>query len=211
MKKSESTITTIVGMRRCGKSTLTHALANQSKFSRKIVFDMVAEWEGNFIYVESFDEFANIWRENFHKSSYTIIVRFPFGQDAGSVIKLETDIVKLVYVTGKDSELETCLVFEESQFYFPNSGLHPINMHLLTTGRHAHINIIANSQRPAGISKLLISQSEDIYIGRLFEANDMNYLYESVGELAYQARDLKQLEFIHYPVGRPEDIATICL
>jgi len=210
-KKSDASIITIVGMRGCGKSTLTQRLASDTKYNRKIVFDMVQEWEGKFIYVETFDEFSNVWRENFHKPSFTIVIRFEFGSEAKQIIKLQTDIVRLVYLTGRDSEIYTCLVFEEAQFYFPNSGLHPTNMHLLTTGRHAFIDVIANSQRPASINKLLISQSAEIYIGQLFESNDMNYLYESVGDLAFEARSLQKLEFIYYPVGIPEKIGIITL
>jgi energy-coupling factor transporter ATP-binding protein EcfA2 len=168
VKKSDAAITTIVGMRGCGKSTLTQCLASDKKYQRKIVFDMVMEWEGLYMYAETLEEFSNLWRENFHKRAFTIIIRFEFGSDIKNIIKLQTDIVRLVYLTGRDSELYTCLIFEEAHYYFPNSGLHPINMGLLTTGRHAFIDVIANSQRPASISKLLISQSEKIYIGSLF-------------------------------------------
>lgn len=210
-KKSDASIVTIVGMRGCGKSTLTQKLASNKKYSRKVVFDMVMEWEGNYHYVNSYTEFSNVWRENFNKEAFTIVVRFNFGSDQKEIIKTQTDIVRLMYLTGRDSELYTAIIFEEAQFYFPNTGLHPINMHLLTTGRHAFIDIIANSQRPASISKLLISQSAEIYIGQLFESNDMNYLYDSVGDLAFHARELEKLSFIYYPVGIPEKIAVITL
>lgn len=211
MKKSDASIVTIVGMRGCGKSTLTQQIAKQSKYNRKVVFDMVQEWNGAFLYANSYDEFANLWRENFHKKHFTIIIRYVFGIDAHEIIETQTRITKLIYLTGRDSEVETVLIFEEAQFYFPNMGLHPVNMHLLTTGRHAFINIIANTQRPASISKLLISQSQEIYIGQLYEMNDIKYLYETVGELALEARSLQQLEFIYYPIGKHEQIKIITL
>jgi len=194
-------------MRGCGKSTLTKRLAQSHP--RKIVFDFVQEWDDGTHYVFSFDEFANIYREIFHKPSFTIIVRFNFGEEEKKIIKIQTDISKLVYLNGRDSQLETCLIFEEAQFYFPTHGLHPSNMHLLTTGRHAFINIIANTQRPASISKLLLSQSKEVYLGSLYEMNDIKYLYDSVGELALEARNLKPMEFIYYPVGNHENIQII--
>lgn len=202
-------MSTIVGMRGCGKSTLTQRLADSH--NRKIIFDFVREWSGNFRYAKNFEEFSNHFRECFHESKYTIIIQFEFGTPQEEIIETQTKIVSLVYRTGHDSELETCIIFEEAQFYFPNHGLHPVNLHLLTTGRHAFINVIANSQRPASINKLLISQSKDVYIGQLFESNDIKYLYDSVGDIAFEAKNLKQFEFIYYPVGNPEGIQVIAL
>jgi len=207
MKRRDSSITTVLGMRGCGKSTLTRALSRSHP--RKIVFDMVQEWNDGTHYVHTFDEFANVFREVFHKPAYTIIVRYEFGESQEKIIKLQTEIVKLVYLNGRDSEIQTCLIFEEAQFYFPTHGLHPANMHLLTTGRHAHIDILANTQRPASISKLLLSQSKEVYIGSLFEMNDIKYLYDSVGEIALQAREIPPMNFIYYPVGNHENIQII--
>lgn len=207
-RQSEASIVTILGMRRCGKSTLTHFLSQSEKYSRKIVFDMVNEWHGTHS-VTSFDEFTNIWREVFHKKEFTIVVKFGIGVNEEQIIDTQTKITELVYRTGIDAEIETCLIFEEAQFYFPNNGLHHVNMHLLTTGRHAHINIIANTQRPASISKLLISQSEEIYIGSLYEINDIKYLYGTIGELAELAREIPMRNFIYFPVGRSNDVSII--
>ena len=208
-KFSDASITTILGMRGCGKSTLTKLLARSHP--RKIVFDFVQEWDDGTHYVESREEFENIFREVFNKPSYTIIVRFQFGESQQKITEIQTQIAKLVYVVGRDSEIETCLIFEEAQFYFPTHGLAPENMHLLTTGRHAFINIIANTQRPASISKLLLSQSKEVYIGSLYEMNDIKYLYDSVGELALEARNIQPMEFLYYPIGNHEGISIIQL
>lgn len=205
---SDSYIITILGRRGSGKSTLTRILSENEKFSRKIVFDIVNEWQGTHV-AHTFEEFANIWQNTFHLDSYTIVVKFGIGTDEQKIVETQTKITELVYRTGVDSELETCLIFEEAQFYFPNFGLHRVNMHMLTTGRHAHINIIANTQRPASIHKLLISQSQAIYVGSLYELNDIKYLYGSIGELAEEASKLPPGEFIYYPVGKPEEIAVI--
>ena len=194
-------------MRGCVKSTLTKKLAESHP--RKIVFDFVQEWHDGTHYVNSYEEFCNIWREIFHASHYTIIVRYEFGISQEQITKTQTDICKLIYLTGRDSQVETTIIFEEAQFYFPTHGLASENMHLLTTGRHAFINIIANTQRPASISKLLLSQSKEVYIGSLYEMNDIKYLYDSVGELALEARNLKPMEFIYYPIGDRQKISII--
>lgn len=207
MKKSDASVTAILGMRGSGKSTLTRSLADSHP--RRVIFDIMKEWNGPFYYARTFDEFANHWRDHSHDPSFTIVVRFPEFSSPETIIELQTQITKLVYLTGQDSETDVCMIFEEAQFYFPNQGLHPVNMHLFTTGRHAHISIIANSQRPALITKLLLSQSEEIYVGKLYEANDIAYLRDCVGDLAFQARELQSLHFIYYPVGHPENIGIV--
>jgi len=205
-RQSEAKIITILGMRRCGKSTLTHILAESHK--RKIVFDTVNEWHGTHT-VRSFLEFTNIWREVFHQDDYTIVVKFGIEHTEDQIVETQTKITELIYRTGTDSEIETTIIFEEVQFYLPNNGLHHINKHLLTTGRHAFINIIANSQRPALISKALISQSEEIYIGPLYEMNDIKYLHGTIGDLSDIVSDLPMRTFLYYPVGKPENITLI--
>ena len=208
MKHSSASITFVCGMRGCGKSTLTHQLANHH--ARKIVFDYVDEWnQPENCVVKSYDEFANIFREVFTRDQYTIVVKFAFGTPPDDIKDISSQIITLLFKTGKDSEIEACLVFEEAQFYFPNHTLEPAFMSLLTIGRHEHLNIIANTQRPASVSKLLISQAKDIYIGQLYESNDIKYLHETVGALADEARNLKQLEFIHYPIGDHKNVAIV--
>jgi energy-coupling factor transporter ATP-binding protein EcfA2 len=209
-KQSDSKIITVVGLRGSGKSTLTRILAEP--YAKRVIFDITEEWnDSQFRYVHNFKEFAAVYREIFTEETYTIIVRFEFGL-SDDIIHQETDqIISLLYKAGKDTELESLIVFEEAHNYFPNHTLSPLMRSLLTQGRHAHINIIANTQRAASISKLLISQSAEVYMGQQFESNDINYLRETCGEIAEEASQLKKLEFIFFPVGDKENIALVDL
>lgn len=207
---SQSTIAVILGMRGCGKSTMTRIKSSQHP--RLIVFDIVDEWnDDSFFIVHNFKQFANVWREMFHQDDYTIVVKFDYGTSKDLMNEIVSQIVALIWRTGKDSGLETCLVFEEAQFYFPNHGMHPNFMHLITTGRHARINMICNTQQPAEISKLLISQSSEIYLGRIHEPNAIKYLEQSIGEIAEQTRSLELLQFLYYPVGHLDQIVIVDL
>jgi hypothetical protein len=197
-------------MRGCGKSSLTRIVASKPKFNRKIVFDLVEEWTGTHI-VRSYQEFSNVWREVFNQDEYTIVVRFNFGTEEKIIQDTAAAIVTLIYKTGRESQLETCIIFEEAQFYFPLNYMHPTFKSLLTTGRHAYINVIANTQRPASIHKLLVSQSPEVYIGKLFEGNDIRYLNESVGSIAEDARYLEDLEFLYYQVGDRDSVELVDL
>ena len=185
-------------MRGCGKSTLTHHLA--SDYPRKIVFDKLKEWDGTHI-VRSLDEFKNIWREIFHHESYTIVVHFAFGCGVENIEVVASEIARIVYLTGMESGLETCLIYEEAQFYFPLHALSPVGFELLTTGRHARISVLWNTQRPASVNKLLVSQASQLFIGQLFEMRDVTYLTQSIGDVAQLASELPKLHFLHYQVG----------
>lgn len=187
-------------MRGSGKSTLTRKLATMPEYDRKIVFDINGEWKGSH-HVFSFEEFSNVWRKIFNEDKFTIVIGIPYGQSQEEIQALASQVSSLVYRTGKESELYTCLIFEEAQFYFPTYNLSPELFSLLTVGRHGYLNIIANTQRPAQIHKTLISQSADVYIGKLFEMNDIKYLMGTIGDTALDAKNLQSGEFIHYKIG----------
>jgi len=187
-------------MRGSGKSTLTRRLATKPEYNRKIVFDINGEWKGSH-HVSSFEEFCNVYRRIFGDPAYTIVIQFSYGEGSEAIQSLASQISSVVYRTGKESQLYTCLIFEEAQFYFPTYNLSPELFSLLTIGRHGYLNIIANTQRPAQIHKTLISQSADVYIGKLFEMNDIKYLYSTIGEDALEAKNLQSGEFIHYKIG----------
>ena len=93
MRKSDSSIITIVGMRGCGKSTLTSRLSANPRFARKVVFDIVEEWKGTH-QASTFEQFAGIWRETFYQPNYTIVIRYAFGIPADQIIELQTQICK---------------------------------------------------------------------------------------------------------------------
>jgi len=203
--KSSASILTIIGRRGSGKSTLTAKLAEQEKYNRKIVFDITNEWPTKNSYsVSTLDEFHEVWRKIFHLTKFTILVKFKYGTPTESVQLLASQISSLIYSVGEESGQYTTLIFEEAQFYFPNNAISPELFSLITIGRHGYVEMIANTQRPAQVHKSLISQSEEIYIGQTFEANDVKYLLATIGPIAEEARSLKPGEFIYYQQGNPE-------
>lgn len=194
-------VISIVGMRGSGKSTLTKRLAQ--KHSRIIVFDKMNEWVKYASHIcNDLESFKIFWRENFHKKSFLCVIQFPFGSEIDDLQELTDTIVKILYHTGLESEQDTCLIFEEAQFYFPSMQVSGVMFELLTTGRHASLSIIANTQRPASVSKLLISQSDKVFVGQIFEFNDLKYLVGSLGESAKHVRQLQKFYFLKYEIGK---------
>lgn len=209
MRKSDAFHTTILGMTGSGKSTLSSLFSNERP--RKIVVDYMAEWTHGTV-VRTFDQFCSVFEREIEKPQFTILIRFGMTDTDKQIIKLLSDIFMLVYQVGLENEIDFTIVCEEAHFYFPNWGMAPVMKRLITTGRHAHISLIANSQRPAELSKLFISQSKEIYIGSLFDAGDLDYVRATLGREAVAiVQTLQPLQFYHYPVGRAHEAGVIYL
>lgn len=79
-----------------------------------------------------------------------------------------------------------------------HSGPHNLSAglgELIRMGRHRNVRLVATTQRPADVHKLIISQA-DLVLGRTFETNDVRYLkgfYEEADRLA----DLKAPKLNH--------------
>jgi len=121
--------------------------------------------------------------------------------DDDEILESVESIVERVYIFGLSDGEPIALVFDEAQFFLPQQYLPPVLKRMLTVGRHANISIFANTQRPALVSKTLISQSDEVYIGQLFLSNDIKALEASIGPIARKAPTLKLGEFIEYRPG----------
>lgn len=195
-------VTVILGLRGCGKSTLSRYLSET--YARKIVFDRVSEWnEPNHLKCENFGEFRKLYSENFHHDFFTLV----FCPRAGTDLELYAmqcgDVLSTVYKVGREGGGGTCLVIEEAQLLAATHSIHPWLFECILTGRHAELAIIANSQRPASLHKALISQATNVFVGQLFEARDMKYLSETFGDEAFLARTLSKGEFLWFRTGLP--------
>jgi hypothetical protein len=102
-----------------------------------------------------------------------------------------------------NSKKRYCLIFEESQIYFPLNALRSKrcqnSMRLLTAGRNFEISVCAISQFTATVDKELIKNSGQIYIGMTSEKNAVDY-WEN-GMLGNRAKELKELQngqFLYY-------------
>lgn len=172
----------IFGMTGSGKSTLTGKIAGL--FQRRIIFDRLQEWQSaEFPTASSFEEFKNIYRENFQRNEFTIIFEPAPGMAQDELLETTNNILALVYQVESHTGKGIVLIFEEVWLYAPIHSIPTWFQETMLTGRHHRISVVGNSQRPAHVSKTLVSQARHVFVGQFFEARDKKYFEETFGRI----------------------------
>lgn len=200
----------IFGMTGCGKSTLTREISHF--FERKIIFDRLNEWtHDNYPVATNLDEFVSLYRQCHTLDSFAIIIRPRAGLDSETLVDLANSILGLIYQieSQPQSQKGIALIFEEVWLYAPLHSCPQWLTEIALTGRHYNISFIANSQRPAHVSKTLVTQSRHVFIGQFFEMNDRKYLRETLGDLPQLNTPPKPGEFIWFRPAFPESTQII--
>lgn len=198
----QSRIISIIGRKGSGKTTLSKSLAES--YRRRIIFDFANEHPGKFVTSsENFIAFDKKYPDQ------SINIRFSIEEDMDEVQTITEEILRHLYTRNLNTHnlKDTVIVFEEAQFFFPQKILSSSLSRILTVGRHAGLNIIANTQRPALVSKTLLSQSDEIYTSFIWEKYDLKYLQSVVGDEVLQAQSLENGIFLRFDgKSKPEKI-----
>jgi energy-coupling factor transporter ATP-binding protein EcfA2 len=201
----------IFGLSGCGKSTLTRQVS--TLYDRKIIFDRLGEWSGEAgEFVHDFNSFAHAYRRCYLLPHFRLIFRPRAGTHGDGLPETCDEIFRLIYTVEQDRQYQARmagqadpqglgLILEEAWLYAPNHNVQPWLMENLLTGRHQKISIITNSQRPASVSKILVSQARHVFIGQFFESNDRKYYAECLGDIPELANPPGKFEFIWKRVG----------
>lgn len=197
----------IFGMTGCGKSTLTRKLSEL--YSRKIIFDRLIEWNDDYTVCSDFDEFSVLYKQCFEFDEFTIIFRPRAGSETEEITQTTDAILGLIFQIESQESKGIALIFEEVWIYAPLQSCPPWLTQIALTGRHYNVCIIANSQRPAHVSKTLVTQSRHVFIGQFFEANDRKYLFETLGKLEELNSPPPPGEFIWFRPADPKNTRRI--
>lgn len=196
-------VTVILGQRGCGKSWLGKALA--SCYPRLVVIDRMREWNEDDadLCTDSFDVFTDFLRANLGARSYRVVFQF----DVEATRKNETfsEVIRCSYYASRLG-LGLCILIEEVHHFASPYFTDPWLFEAIMTGRHAGLAVIASSQRPASVSKALISQASHVFAGRLFEKRDTLYLRECIGNDALAVNTFPVRQFLHYSPGQKSKI-----
>lgn len=127
-------------------------------------------------------------------SSFKSFLEIIGNKDFRLVLRLESDddlnkILDFIFSVGNLS-----FVAEEVDFISSAWGDNPNFSKILKYGRHKNINLICISRRPAEISKLLTSQSDEIISFRQNEERDLDYL----SKRGFDKEKLKSLKDFEY-------------
>lgn len=166
-----------------GKSTLTKKV--RGLFHRAIVFDRLGEWasSGPAFTVHDYESFKNVYRAQYMQSAFEIIVRPRPGTAPENLLILTNQILALVYQVEAYNKLGLALVFEEVWLYAPLHNIPHWFQETMLTGRHQRISVIGNSQRPAHVSKTLITQARHVFIGQYNHYRDRQCYEETYGRI----------------------------
>lgn len=188
--KAESNVQLIFGRKGSGKSTLGENL--MSVYRRVIFFDFLNEHSKSAKFkVRSARDFIAFDKK--HPNTSVIFASYTFEDESEHSEEVEA-ILNYLYKTGEntDKNAETVLFFEEGQFYFPEKLLTFTLKKIITGGRHAQLNMIITTQRPAQISKALVSSADIVYMSFIWEKNDYEYIKRS-----FPQEVVSKFEFLH--------------
>lgn len=149
----------ILGMKGQGKTTLAQQMSADSH--RLFCLDPLSEYRDGLIF-ESVRALRHFFRTT--RPQFRCIFRFDTEEE-------EEEAFALVWEIGR-----CLLLVEEADLLAPPVGGSRMFRKLVKYGRHRSINLLAISRRPAEISRLFSSQTDEIISFREEEENDLLWL-----------------------------------
>lgn len=198
---------TIFGMSGSGKSTLTRKIGDL--FPRKIIFDRLKEWNHiEAIRVKDYHEFKTQYKLLYLLNSFTLVYEPHGGLDHDFLLEEVNQIISLVYQVESVNSQGIGIIFEEVWLYAPLHSIPPWIQETMLTGRHHNISVISNSQRPADVSKILVSQSRHLFVGQYYEFRDKKYYEDTFGRIPELAQSPPKYSFLWFKTGEPPRLIT---
>jgi len=197
-------VTIILGQRGCGKSYLGKSLAQA--YPRLVVIDRMREWTHDpavDLCTDNFDTLTDFLDQNLYSDNFRAV--FQFDVEAERKNETFSEVMRCLYYASKMGP-GLCVLIEEVHHFASSYYTDPWLFEAVMTGRHAKMAIIASSQRPASVSKALISQAAHIFVGKLFERRDTMYLRDSIGDAALGVQNFPNRQFLYYSPGQPARI-----
>lgn len=188
----------ILGRTRCGKTHLSRNI--QKVFPRVVIIDTVQDYEpdGETFFFSNFEQFG-LWLCKAQFSPKFRVV-FQFSIHDFNKEEIADEIFRMLFEVGN-----ILVVVDEIQYY---KNSHYFSQLILVGARHG-IATIASTQRPANISKDVISQSSDVFIGQLFESNDAKYLGDFISnEDLEKIAAMPKYMFLHFSPGSPTEVVS---
>lgn len=186
MKEIQNKIITILGKKGTGKTTLAKELILKSD-KPVLIWDFLGEYTGTLIATDLFQLKKAVEQVIIKKKKETILVRMSTASFP-VVASIVYEIGNFLFVIEEASAIcNPQYIPEELSFNY-------------RYGRHKGIDLLATSQRPAEINRLLTSQSDLIYVFKFVEPLDIKYIKsidhtynpETLKKFAYHIIDTRQ-------------------
>ena len=157
----------ILGKTGSGKSFLAKRLLK--KFDRYIIYDTQGEYTDGVV----FERIEELYNFLIKVGDYKFrCIYNPLNIDTEI-----SEICRFAYLLG-----DCCVLCEEIDLYCSPSYIDPDFNNIVRRGRHKGVSIIALSQRPVGINKIITSQFSTTYSFFQDEPRDIDYLRDRFGK-----------------------------
>lgn len=193
------TKTLILGMSRCGKSTLGK-MASLLNYPRVLVIDIMGEYEG-FETVKSIPQLIKKLMQLKNESRFFLVYQFKLNsKDKEEIFNQICEICfyfKNIHVNIEEID-QYCSPHEIPQWL----------ENLLRRGRHHNVSLTMSTQTPSNLNKMCVKQADHIFIGMLKEQNDVNYASNLMIGQREKLLQLKPREFLHEHMREIKAITT---
>jgi len=164
----------IIGKRGCGKSTLLKNILD-TKENKVIIYDFIGEHEG--LICSSIEEV--------HKNMNCPIISFRNARE--DMFNL---LCEYVYERGN-----VTFAIEEVDCFTSANYCPAFLSYIIRYGRHKNINLIGITRRPADIPRLLTSQANKLYLFKISEPRDIEYLQKYSRDSLNDMGRLKEYQY----------------
>lgn len=188
----------VLGRTRCGKTVLSKRL--QQSYPRIVIVDVVHDYkpDGQTHFYSDFKQFGEFLVKAQYHEKFKVVFQFSIHDQ--NMQQTADEIFALLYEVGN-----ILVVVDECQFF---SGCHYMKQ-LVLVGARKNIAMLTITQRPANLSKDLVSMASDIFIGQLFETNDIKYLKEIINsEDLDKVTRIQKGYFLHFKAGENAEIVS---
>jgi len=178
----------VCGMRGHGKTTLARELADPAP--RLLAFDPFQEQDCLQLELEAFRDYLD------QAAVAGRLDRFRLGL-VGAAEQGE-DLCALAWVMGQKLEGKPLVVLLDEADMVAQPGQEPdVFRRVVSQGRHAGIEVIACTRRPAEVSRLITSSAHELYIFRTQEPRDLAYFRGLLAaDLVDTIAELKPFEYV---------------
>lgn len=191
----------IMGQRRCGKSYLAKKV--QDIWPRRLIIDTLNEYRDEGEIVRTFKQFSEKLIELKAQNSRKFVIIFQFPVESKQFEAEFNEIMRLAYYFG-----DLQIVIEEIQLHCHPTWLPHWLKNNLLIGRHQKISLLFTSQRPGEVNKTIVSQCNHIFVGKLIDRNDLNYVSTFLNQDAEKLINLPERQFLYFCNGNIQQISN---
>lgn len=190
--RASNQVSTIIGKKGCGKTTLTKLLMLDVDLPI-ILIDPMSQFSSTFEFTnaQSAWDFISDHFETFKKG---LVVSITDDNED----RLENFFLHIYKYMEK-----IMLIIDEIDMYFAVTNNKTVLNKIVRYGRNKEISLISTAKRPQGLHRNLSSQTDKFYFFRASEPRDLKYIQDYTNDcVAKDVQHLKPMQCIEYDTNK---------